>query len=1064
MLEYKLVSKGRSMKNLIIGILVLGMLGISPEAVAQTTGKRKKMGNLTLRKLRAQVPEAQKLQRKRVRARNVGLVKPPSSKKFYVYDDNPLKTEYNRLVDEEISRLYKLSRQYKRSRSRGEIWLRLGERYVEKAQIIDFKLQDDYDKKLAAYNSGKLKRKPRPPSRREVRNYHKRAIRLYEWFVRDFPKDRKVPQALYFLGYNNFEIGNLRKGESYYKQLTRRFPKSVYVAESHFALGEYYFEKEQWKKAMPEYMSVVKRRKSRLYTFALYKASWCHYRLGSYKTALATLVKVIKVSRANVTEETVEGTRAIDKLRLAKEAIGDFVSFYEQTGRYKQAYDDFYDISRSEKRTLVMIDQLAYRYSYSGNLNASVYLFKQLIALNPEAPKAAKYQYQIVQDYGTTGKVKEFRKELSTWLDQFGAGSAWADANKGNQQVIKENFDLQESTLRNSTLRLHQQALNARTDYSKKLAAGSYKMYLAYFKGAKNYSEMLFFYGELLYDLQDYKGAAQQYERVAVGDPKSKYFQKAVTNNVLAREKGLPSNQVMEARQKNLRNKLEKIPFSPSVQSFEKAAILYLKNFPKGEKALEIKRRLGTIYYAHNEFDRAITVLKQIVNERPRSQDAIISAEIIMDIHRLRDDLDKYQADGKSFLANPTIAKSKFGKDLKVNLQKARFLVADKYSKAGNNLKAAKSFEAFAKGNPRSDQAHSALFNAATNYAKAGAVFDAVKMYKQVIAKPGRKAILSLKQDARNSLGEMYKKMGQLKEAAIYYESYGRNAKGKKAINALFNAAVIWDALNEYSRAFKVYNLYANLDKAKNKGKQESSWAKAEMYRRQKQYSKAIYQYDQFIKSNSPNLERMIKAHYYIADFYSKIRRVGKAIEWHKKVIRVVNNTSRGRKIGARYAAQSQFRISREMLNEMRKTRLGRTDSSITKGLNKMKAVQKRLIKDMAKVIKFDYGPMIVAALAAEAESYEIIGNTFKNIPIPREYAKGKVREQFKAMAKQQETEFLNKAIGAYRSAFNKGVDLKAYGDPMIESAQALYRLDPKGFKNAGEINDVGQIVDLMGI
>ncbi len=1052
------------MKNLLVGLLILSMLGISPDAMAQTKRKRKQMGNLTLRKLRSEVPEAKKLERKQVRSRNVGLIKPPSSSKFYVYDDNPLKAEYNRLVDEEIKRLYKLSRQYKRSRSRGEIWLRLGERYVEKAQIIDFRLQDDYDKKLEAYNSGKSKRKPRPPSRREVRNYHKRAIRLYEWFVRDFPKDRKVPQALYFLGYNNFEIGNLKKGEQYYKQLTRRYPKSVYVAESHFALGEYYFEKEQWQKALPEYKNVVKRRRSRLYSFALYKAAWCYYRMGQYKTALSTLINVIKISRSNETEETVEGTRAIDKIRLAKEAVGDFVSFYEQTGRYKQAYDDFYDISRSEQRTLDMIEQLAYRYSYSGNLNASVYLFKQLIALNPEAPKAAKFQYQIVQDYGTTGKVKLFRKELATWLDQFGAGSAWADANKGNQQVIKENFDLQESTLRNSTLRLHQQALNARTDYSKKLAAGSYKMYLTYFKGAPNYSEMLFFYGELLYDLQEYDAAAQQYERVALTDKKSKYFEKAVTNNVLAREKGLPSNKVMEARQKNLPNKLAKIPFSPGVQAFEKAAIIYLKNFPKGEKALEIKRRLGTIYYAHNEFDKSIAVLKQIVQERPRSEDAIVAAEIIMDIHRLRDDLDKYQADGKAFLANPTIARSKFGKDLEVNLQKARFLVADKFSKAGNNLKAAKAFEAFAAGNPRSDQAHSALFNAASNYEKAGAIFAAIKMYKQVIAKPGKKAILGLKQDARNSLGATYKKLGQLKDAAVYYESYGRNAQGQKAINALFNAAVIWDALNDYSRAFRVYNLYANLDKAKNKGVQEAAWAKAEMYRRQNLYSKAIYQYDQFIKSNSPNLERMIKAHFYIADFYSKLRRVGKAIEWHQKVIRVVNNTARGRKLGAKYAAQSQYRMSREMLNEMRKISLGRTDSSITQGLNKMKAIQKRLIADMAKVIKYDYGPMIVAALAAEAESYEIIGLTFRNIPIPKEYAKGKVREQFKGMAKQQEIEFINKAVGAYRSAFNKGIDLKAYGDPMIESAQALYRLDPKGFKNAGEINDVGQIVDMMGI
>ncbi len=1062
---FKLVSKDVDMKRHIVDVLLVTLIVVfSQSAISQDQPKRKQMGNLTLQKLKSNIPTAEAATSKKVRPRNVGLIKPPSSKSFLIYDDDPRKAEYNRLVDEEIKRLYKLSSQYKRSRSRGEIWLRLGERYVEKAQIIDFKMQDDYDKKLKAYNEKKTKVKPRPPSRKPVRDLHSKAITLYEWFVRDFPKDKKVPQALYFLGYNNFEIGNLKKGEDYYLQLTRRYPNSVYVAESHFALGEYYFEKEQWTKAMPEYLKVVQKRNNRLFTFALYKAAWCHYRLGDYKTALSTLVEVIKISRGSSTEEAVEGTRAIDKMRLAKEAVGDFVSFYEQTGRYKQAYDDFMYISRSEPRTLAMIEQLAYRYSYAGNLEASRYLFKQLIALKPEDPKAAKYQYQIVQDYNTTGRVKEFRKELALWLDQFGASSAWAEANKANPPVIKENFDLQESTMRNSTLQLHQQALNARTDYSKKLAAGSYKMYLAYFKGSVNYSEMQFFYGELLYDLQEFNLAAQQYETVAMGDPKGKYFEKAVTNNVLAREKALPTNQAMEARQKNLKNKLEQIPLSPEVKNFERAALLYLKNFPKGEKSLEIQRRLGMIYYAHNQFDDSMKIFREIIKDRPRSEDAIVAAEMIVDVHRLRNDLDKYQEEGNAFLANPTIANSKFGKDLRINLQKAKFLVADSYSKKGNNLKAAKAFEQFVDANPGSDQIHSALFNAAVNYDKAGASFDAIRMYKRVIAQPGKNTDEALKQDARNSLGATYKKMGLLKESAIHYESYGMNAKGEKAINALFNAAVIWDALNDYGRAFKTYNLYANLDKVKNKGEQEAAWAKAEMYRRQKLSSKAIYQYDVFIKSNSPDLERMIKAHFYIAEFYRNMNQSTKAKEWYQKVIRIVNNTSSAQKMGAKYAAQAQYHISSIALDEMRRVRLGSTDKSITNGLNNMKAIQKTLIRDMAKVIKYDYGPSVVAALAAEAESYEIIGDTFKNIPIPKEYATGDVAKQFKDMANQQMTEFHKKAIGSYKNAFEKGLSLKAYGPEMLASAQALYRLDPAGFKNAGEVNDVGELKDMMGI
>ena len=337
-------------------------------------------------------------------------------------------------------------------------------------------------------------------------------------------------------------------------------------------------------------------------------------------------------------------------------------------------------------------------------------------------------------------------------------------------------------------------------------------------------------------------------------------------------------------------------------------------------------------------------------------------------------------------------------------------------------------------------------------------------MYNMVIAKPGKTADPKLKQDARNSLANVYKNLGQLKEAAIHYEAFGRNAKGAAAANALFNAAVIWDALNAYPQAFKAYNLYENVAKEKNKGPQEAAWAKAEMYRRQKLYSKAIYQYDKFIKLNSPDLERMIKAHYHIGEFYSILRSHSKAEQWYEKVIRIVSNTSRGKEIGAKYGAQAQYELSSKYLKEMRSVRLGTTEKSITNGLNRMKDLQKSLIRDMAKVIKYDYGPMVVAALAAEAESYEIIGFTFKNIPVPKEYAQGNVAKQFKDMAAQEMNEFIGKAIGSYRNAFNKGISLKAYGPELLSSAQALYRLDPKGFTNAGEINDVGEIPDMMGI
>ena len=114
------MSKMRLSKYILLWFSALSLFLASSDTLAQAK-PRKRMGNLTLQKLKSAIPPSKSVIKKNVRVRNVGLISPPSSKKFYVYDDDPRKAEYNRLVDEEIKRLYKLSKQYKRSRSRGEI-------------------------------------------------------------------------------------------------------------------------------------------------------------------------------------------------------------------------------------------------------------------------------------------------------------------------------------------------------------------------------------------------------------------------------------------------------------------------------------------------------------------------------------------------------------------------------------------------------------------------------------------------------------------------------------------------------------------------------------------------------------------------------------------------------------------------------------------------------------------------------------------------------------------------------------------------------------------------------
>jgi cellulose synthase operon protein C len=264
---------------------------------------------LDLSRSKSALPDSVALKQE-VKAKPLGAVKPPRSGDFY--ESNTKEAEYERILDEEIKTLFKLSQQTRKSPNRGEIWLRLGERYVEKARLVEMRSQAEYDKQLKDFHDKKTRIKPNLDLKL-AQEYNIKAVQLYEWFVKDFPQDPKVDQALFFLGYNHFELGNTKLGEKYYQELLQKFPKSVFVSESRFALGEYYFEREDWRQALENYAKVIESKNPRLNTFALYKSAWCLYRMNRVAAALQTLERVVRLSRAGDGDGQNSGRRTVNK-------------------------------------------------------------------------------------------------------------------------------------------------------------------------------------------------------------------------------------------------------------------------------------------------------------------------------------------------------------------------------------------------------------------------------------------------------------------------------------------------------------------------------------------------------------------------------------------------------------------------------------------------------------------------------------------------------------------------------------------------------------------------------
>jgi len=984
------------------------------------------------------LPSSSKLETPTAKTRDTRLVKPPRSKDFY--GEQGKEAEYERLLDEEIKKLFQLTQQYKRSRSRGEIWLRLGEAYVEKAQLIEFREQAEFERKMADFMAKKTRVKPKA-NLKLVREYNRKAIQLYEWFLRDFPKDRKIDQALFFLGYSHFESGDVKKGEQYYQRLVREFPNSAFVTESHFALGEFYFENDQWQKALDNYTRVIQQKKVRLNTFAMYKAAWCLYRLNRTKSALKMLERVVSASRADQSgSNPTEGRRSVNRVRLAAEALRDYVPFYAESGDFRDARREFSRLAQDESLTFKMLERLAYIYADAGNRMAANAVFKDLIGQNPTGERASDYQYQVILAFATADQ-RRFREELVVWLENFGPESAWAKANSKNQKLVEDVAKLQELTLRNHVLQLHQTAQNSKAQFSQQQANSGYQLYMKYFSEGANAAEMLFFQAELLFDMNRFQDAARVYLRSAERDAKGKYAEEAITNAVLAYEKDLPTpQQIEEKRGKSI----EKMPLDAEVVRFERAAQRYFETFPKGKQTIDIKRRLGVLYYSYNHFDRAMELFEDVIKSDPKSQNAEIAGNLLLDIYKLRGDIVGLAERGNQLISDPRIANTKFGAEVKTILLNANFVRAQKLSESGDNLASAKEFERFANDFKTSELSLAARYNAAVNFEKAGDVQSALKLHGMVLLAPANdEKSKKLQVDSRNASARLYQQTGQLDLAAKQYELYAQsNPKDQKAINAYFNAAVIWDGLRVDEAAIRNYRAYfSNSTRA---DRVESLFFEAEVERRRGGLSRAIALYEQYLSSGGKNGLHLIQSHYHVATLSRRLGQATKSKEALLKTVAVYQSQKKqGQDFGVEYAAEARFLLAQATLEDLKKIRFTSSDKQQAQAAAQIKSLRERYIAEMKEVIRFDYGPMIVAALASSGQMFDHIAETFSKIPVPAGFTP-EDGAKYKELIDQEIESVRKEAKTSYKAAWDKAIEFEAYGEWSKLAARGLARYEPK--------------------
>lgn len=983
-------------------------------------------------------------------------VKPPKSSEI-------LKTEsgggdqraYEKLLDRQIQEAYKLTKKFANSNSRGELWLRLAELYVEKASLVDNRKQDEYDTQLKAFQAGQSRSKPKLDLV-EARNYNRKAIQLYEWFQRDFPKDSKMSQALFFLGYNYFELGDTTKGSMYYERLTKEYPDSPFVGEAKFALAEFYFENEKWADAYREYSFLIQERRHRLHTFALYKGAWCLYRLGKTKQAIKYLDFIIKSGRKEM-GDMAGLKKQVNRSRLESEAARDMVVFYADIGEPEKSLAYFKTLV-SPKEAMNYVEKLAYFYNDKGNKEASKNVFRLLINEDPTASKAFEYQYQIVQNYFYSKNSPEFKEEVYRWIREYGPTSSWYTKNSGNKEFITNAYKLQEQTLRNYTLQQHQTAQNSRAPFSQQQASEAYKIYIQEFSDSANIGDMHFLFAELLYDMGKFDEASTHYQWVIDNSPNNKYYAKAGQNLLLAIERTIPKD---EDLQKRVGDSVEPMQMDANVAKFVKTAEWYVEKFPKSERDLEIRFRIGRLYYLNNHFDQATVIFKDIIKRYPKTKQAEYSANLLLDIYNLKKDYVGLEKVGSELLAVDAISGSKAGSDIRGVMEKSSFKRGQDLEVEKKYKESAEQFENFAKQNPKSNLAIPAIFNAGVNYERAGILVGAVANYNVIMASKDPAAD-KLKPKTRRLLAKLNQDSGQFEESARLYKAAAEeNMKDPLAPNFIFNAAVMYEALGKNDEAVKNYREFIQVNK-KHAENVDALFSIAQIQRKSGQSSAAVATYKEYISSNPPSMERLIEAHYWISTLSKGLGRPTDQQQYKNKTLSLQKKASPDKKgIGAKYAAKLKLENARETYTQLASIRIPADPAKQKGALDRKFEFIAQLNRELADVVKYDTPEEIVGALNLIGEMNYHMGTSILNAPFPpglSEAAKAKYKEGIDKVA----APFMAKAKESFRLALDRGSELEVYNDAYRNAFDQMAKIDPQSQTYGGELASDSRLMNWM--
>lgn len=490
------------------------------------------------------------------------------------------------IIDEELNEIQRLSSAV--NARNPDYLLRMAELNLEKARLWREKENEAY----LEMSDDQRRRTNRAKYFSRSASYFQQANRLAVALTKEFPSYKDIADVYYILGYNAKEAGREELAQKYLANAVKKSNRNEKTKiKSQISLAETYYNQRQYKKAIPLYESSLSRHKDKWWTKDSFNLAWSYYRNNQSGAAINKAIQVYEQSK---------NSQFVD---MRSHVERDIALFYATSGRIDEGVRFYENLGINFTDQLLRVAQtLKSDGKYTEAEKALGY------AANSEKrpDKMAEIRLDQLDLYETFGKDANHLKISRSLYSLF--QSDVLDSRQTQRfliQVQKQASKLQKQVT-SKTYRRVKKTRQRKADQAIEYFTLAEKL------DSKNAHVHVFYKAETAYANYEFSKALPFYIQAFDG-AKAAGDRKVLVSSI--------EGQLAALGQKKLP---EKVKDNYYAQVYER----YLNEWPQGQKAQTISKRLFNVYYSKGEYTKAKEVLDRYVENYPRDwkgQEAMIA-------------------------------------------------------------------------------------------------------------------------------------------------------------------------------------------------------------------------------------------------------------------------------------------------------------------------------------------------------------------------------------------------------------------------------------------------------